>query len=269
MKFILISNDNEVAKLAEKNEIDYLMVDLEIEGKSQRQKGRNTWITNHNIRDIPRIRNILNKTKIMVRINPLGPKTEFEIDEIIKNEVDAIMLPMFKTEQEVSEFLKYVGGNIECHLLLETVDGVKNLEKICKLKSIKSIHIGLNDLHLELNLDFMFELLTTDFVENICSILRKNGIPFGIGGVGRVHGNHSVPATLLINEYSRLGSTQVIISRDFLTALQKSENKDKYFEEEISLLRKQFAIVKKEKRNEIGRSEDFVHAVRNRKEEVS
>ena len=88
------------------------------------------------------------------------------------------------------------------------------LDDILKLKGIDEIHIGLNDLHLEHHLHFMFELLSNGTVEQICNKIKPTGIPYGFGGIARV-GEGTLPAEAIIAEHYRLGSSIVILSRSF------------------------------------------------------
>ena len=69
------------------------------------------------------------------------------------------MLPMFSDVTEVETFFNIVKGDVKTCLLLETSKAVSNIDEILKISEIEEIHIGLNDLHLDMKLDFMFELL--------------------------------------------------------------------------------------------------------------
>lgn len=60
----------------------------------------------------------------------------------------------------------------------------------------------------------MFELLTDGTVEYMCYKFRRQGIPYGFGGIGRL-GMGAVPAEYIIKEHYRLGSTCAILSRSF------------------------------------------------------
>ena len=94
------------------------------------------------------------------------------------------MLPYFKTLEEVKKFLKYVDGRCITNLLVETPEAVDLLDVILILDGVDEIHIGLNDLHLELKMKFMFELLADGTVEKICNkvIWLEKGAVQKIGG---------------------------------------------------------------------------------------
>ena len=69
---------------------------------------------------------------------------------------------------------------------------------------------------------FMFELFTDGTVDEIVSKVKKAGIPFGIGGVGRVNCPNLLPAENVLCEHYRLGSSMVILSRTFCDWTQHS-----------------------------------------------
>lgn len=65
-----ITNDPDVALIAEKYGVDRVWVDLETLGKEERQKGMNTVKSKHTIDDIKKIKPLLTKMEMLVRINP-------------------------------------------------------------------------------------------------------------------------------------------------------------------------------------------------------
>lgn len=215
MKLIYITSNSYEADIADKADTDYVMVDLEVNGKYERQKGRDTLISNHTLEDVKSIRKILTSSKLLVRINPIWEKTKEEIESAIHFGADSLMLPMFRSKEEVSEFLGLVNGRTECQLLLETAKGLQEIDSILELEGISTVHVGLNDLHQELKFDFMFELFLGETLEMIGKKVTSKGICFGIGGVGRPTVNQQIPPELIIKEHVRLGSSQVILSRDF------------------------------------------------------
>lgn len=215
MDLILITGETEEAQLAEKIGIEYVMVDLETVGKAKRQKNTNSLLSGHTIQDVSKIRKQLFNSKLMVRINPISKASYKEINEVIELGADALLLPMFRKSAEVTEFLRLVNGRAECHLLLETATALARLDSILVSPGITSIHIGLNDLHIEMKLTFMFELLSSGLIDFACSKIKQAGIKFGIGGIGRVGGHSLIPPEIILQEHIRLGSKQVILSRDF------------------------------------------------------
>lgn len=214
MELLYITNDVEVAKNAEISGVDIIFIDLEKKGKMARQGHLDTVISNHSIEDVEKIRKELKTAKLLVRINPLDNESPLEIEQVIKYGADIIMLPMFKTAEEVREFIKLVKGRAEICLLLETSQALCRIDEILEISGIDRIHIGLNDLHLSLGLDFMFECLSSGLVEYMAKKISKKGIKYGFGGIARM-GEGELPAEKILKEHTRLGSQMVILSRTF------------------------------------------------------
>lgn len=222
MKTILITKDIKVAKYAENSGVDRIMVDLEILGKNERQGHLNTVISKHTIEDVKIIRKVLNNSKLLVRINPINPNSKEEIKRVIESGADILMLPMFSSPEEVQFFVENSTHKVKKMLLLETPQALARIDDILEIKGVDEIHIGLNDLHLGMNLDFMFELLSGGIVEYLSKKIKAKGITFGFGGIARV-GQGQLDSSLILSEHLRLGSEIVILSRDFKGGAEKYE----------------------------------------------
>lgn len=96
-----ITNNPQVALIAEKYGVDRIWIDLETLGKEERQRGMNTVKSKHTIDDIKIIKPLLTRAEMLVRINPWHDGSEKEIEEVISAGADMIMLPMWKTVEEV------------------------------------------------------------------------------------------------------------------------------------------------------------------------
>ena len=214
MEFIYITNDPHRAITAQLAGVDKIMVDLEINGKLERQSHLNTVISRHTMKDVTVIRNVLKSSKLMVRVNPIHNGSNDEISKCIDLGAEILMLSMFTTPIEVQQFIKLVSGRVKTCLLLETSQALVRVDEITRISGIDEIHIGLNDLHLAMKLDFMFELLSGGIVEYLATCLHNNKINFGFGGIARL-GYGTLTSELVLSEHHRLGSTQVILSRDF------------------------------------------------------
>lgn len=214
LDFMFITNDPRVAKAAQDCGVKRVWVDLETLGKEERQKGMNTVKSQHSLSDISLLRPVLNQSELLVRVNPINPGSQAEIDEAIQRGADMIMLPMFKSTEEVKKFLGYVDGRVKTTLLFETKESYEFQEEILKQGGFDEAHIGLNDMHLSYHLSFMFELLSNGLVETMCTKFRKYNIPYGFGGIAKI-GEGLLPAECIIAEHYRLGSTRAILSRSF------------------------------------------------------
>lgn len=225
MKTMYITNDPQVALIAEKYGVDRIWIDLETLGKEERQKNMNSVKSNHTIKDIHKIRKILTKSELLVRVNPINENSKYEIEQVIDAGADIIMLPMWKNTNEVTQFINIINKRTKTTLLLETREAVECIDDILELDGIDEIHIGLNDLHLSYKLDFMFEPLINGIVEELCEKFNKKNIPYGFGGVAQI-GAGLLPAEKILIEHKRLGSTRVILSRSFCNT-QEIKDKEK------------------------------------------
>lgn len=224
LKLMYITNRPEIATIVEDAGVDRVFIDLEKIGKQERQGGMNTVQSQHSLEDIIQVRKVIKRAELLVRSNPIYKDSAYEIDTIINNGADVVMLPYFKTVNEVAKFIDYVNGRAKVCLLLETAEAVEKLDAILELNGIDEIHIGLNDLHLAYKMNFMFELLADGTVERLSDKIKSKGIPFGFGGIAKL-GAGILPAEAVIKEHYRLGSSMAILSRSFCnTDLERDLN---------------------------------------------
>lgn len=220
LKLMYITNDPAVAEIAENAGVQRIFVDMEYIGKAARQGGMDTVQSHHTIEDVKNIRARLQKAELLVRCNPIHDKTaeylssQEEIDEIVASGADVIMLPYYKSVQEVEEFVRLVGGRAKTMPLVETPEAVECIDEVLKLEGVDEIFVGLNDLSLGYGKKFMFELLTDGTVETLCEKFKEAGISYGFGGIAAL-GKGALPAEKVIAEHYRLGSTRAILSRSF------------------------------------------------------
>ena len=227
LDFMFITNNPKVAEAAQECNVKRVWIDLETLGKEERQKGMNTVKSKHSLLDITSLRQVLNDSELLVRVNPINNGSRDEINEAIARGADMLMLPMFKTTEEVNLFLDYVKGRVKTTLLFETKESFELQEEILRQGGFDEAHIGLNDMHLSYNLTFMFELLSNGLVETMCSKFRKYNVPYGFGGIAKI-GEGLLPAECIIAEHYRLGSTRAILSRSFCDNQYVDYDKWKY-----------------------------------------
>ena len=211
LKLMYVTNDPQVAGIAQSAGVNRIFVDMEFIGKDLRQGGMNTVQNRHTVYDVALIRSCVPDAQIVVRVNPIheanaeSPGSEAEIDAVIRAGADLVMLPYFTTAEEVKRFVGIVNGRAKVFLLLESKDAMENVDEILEVPGIDEIHVGLNDLSLDLKKKFIFELLADGTVEMLCEKFQKRGIPYGFGGVGRLGGG-DLPAECILKEHYRLGS---------------------------------------------------------------
>lgn len=213
-RLLLIANDPEVASMAIAAGIDFVMVDLEIAGKLERQRNRDTLISRHSMDDVSRLRGVCPAGSLVVRINPWLDGGSLEVIEALDRGADQIMLPMFRSLDELRALSDSVEGRAGIIPLVETPEALSIVVDAATVPGVTRIHFGLNDLHLAMGSRFMFEVLIDGRLSAATAALKSRGLRFGIGGVARV-GEGLVPAELVIGEHIHLGSSAAILSRTF------------------------------------------------------
>lgn len=244
LKLMYITNEPDIAVIAENAGVNRIFIDMEFIGKDKRQKGLDTVQNHHTIQDIENIKKAVHKAQIVVRVNPIHEgysgymNSKEEIDAAIEAGADILMLPYFTMPEEVNKFVEYVDGRAVTLPLLESAKAVECLDEILQVDGIDQIHIGLNDLSLDLGKKFMFEILADGIVDCICNRIKEYEIPFGFGGFGRV-GQGILPAEKIIKEHYRLGSQCAILSRSFCNTKLVTDRKEirEIFENGINEIR--------------------------------
>lgn len=262
MKLMYITKDPAVARIAQNVGVERIFVDLEVIGKAERQRGMNTVQSDHTLEDVSAVRAVLHTTELLVRVNPIYPGSEAEIDEAIRRGADILMLPYFQNAGQVADFLRFVNGRVKTMLLFETPEAVENIDEILALPGIDECFIGLNDLHLGYRNTFMFELLADGTVERIIAKFRAAGIPYGFGGIASL-GKGMLPAEKVLGEHVRLGSSSVILSRSFCNVHMMSDYDviSKLFEAEVPKLRTAEAELRKQDEAWLLRNQADVQAI--------
>jgi len=215
-----------------------LFVDLERNGKAARQKGHDTFISNHHVGDVGLVKAVLKQSRLMVRVNPVEldnlVASKVEVDAVLDQGADMIMLPMFSHPEELRAFSDIVAGRVPIVALLETPGALSSLDSWIDMPGIHEVFVGLNDLHLSLGCRFMFEPLLLGHVERVAAAARARGMHFGFGGIARMD-EGVLPGHDVLAEHVRLGSRAVILSRTFNRA--NTQLGEKTFEQAVAELR--------------------------------
>lgn len=110
LKLMYITNRPDVALIAEEAGVDRNFLDMEYIGKAARQGGMDSVQNHHTVEDVKNIRAVLTKSQLLVRVNPIHEasdeycSSEEEINAVIEAGADIVMLPFFKTVEEVKKF---------------------------------------------------------------------------------------------------------------------------------------------------------------------
>ena len=231
LELIQITNDPAFARRCDALSGFRLFVDLERMGKAERQAGRNTFISAHQLDDVGKIKRVLRQSPLMVRVNPLHDGTPGEVDAALQQGADRLMLPMFTRASEVREFTQLVAARAPVSLLVETAGALGCLDEWITTPGLDEVYVGLNDLHVSMGHRFMFEPLALGSVDRVATAAKRSHLRFGFGGIARLDEGLLCGRDVLA-EHLRLGSGAVILSRTF----RRGEDGDS-FEAEVRKLR--------------------------------
>ena len=211
---MILASTPQDAVAAQEAGVDRVFYDLEYIGKAERQRGRDTVKYHNDIEQIPALRQVLTTSALLVRTNPIHAYTPLEVEKALSYGADILMLPMTMDRHDAEMFVQLVRGRARVVIMVETAAAMTRLDGILDVPGVDEIFIGLNDLHISLGLNFLFEPLAGGLVDYIAEKCRRKGIPFGFGGIARI-GDGILPAEMILGEHVRLGSSSVILSRTF------------------------------------------------------
>jgi hypothetical protein len=233
-KLTLWTNDPALAARADAAGVDRVGLDLETLGKAERQPAKlGTWISPHRADQLPALRSAMKRARLFTRINPINPGSRDEINTLLDYGVQVMMLPMFKTPDEVATFVELVDGRCEKVLLLEHRDAADRVAEIVRVPGLTEVHVGLNDLTLSLKMSNRFAVISSDLMDRISSAVRGAGLRFGVGGLGRTGDNDvPIPSDLIYAQYPRIGARAALVARAFL-----GKNQEVDLTEEVRLCR--------------------------------
>ena len=214
IKLMYIANEPNIAHIAERNGVDRIFVDLEVRNKAKRQKNIDSVKSHHCLDDINKIKDTLTTAELLVRSNAMYDGSQKEIDEIVSRGADIVMLPMWESVDDAKRFRDYIDGRAKVMLLLETIPAEKSLDDVLELDGIDEILIGLNDLHLQYKLKFLFELLANGKIDELMNKMVAKGLPCGFGGIASLD-KGMISGRNILAEHYRLHSSMAILSRSF------------------------------------------------------
>lgn len=216
LNLMLFTHDPELAKQAEGAGIDRIVIDFEFKGKNSRQLGYHLEVNKATLTELRAIRKAIS-IPIVARINPISEKSCAEIDALISEGADILMLPMFRTIEEVNQFLNLAGDRVAKNLLFETRDSVEIASELKHL-AIDEYYIGLNDMAIDCKLSFAYDVLRLDIVQRLCKALPD--LPFGFGGITIVGGGAPLKTEVILNKMADYGCSLVILRRAFKRDIQ-------------------------------------------------
>lgn len=177
-RLTLLTDDPAVAAIADRSGVDRIEIDLECLGKTQRQSGFDTRLSNHRVEALPAVARSLTRAKLFVRVNPINADTADEVEAVLRCGARVVMLPYFRTASEVETFVGLINGRASAMLLLETASSVVRIREILEVPGVSEVMVGLNDLRLELGVQNHFEVLPLRFWRGSPARSKKRIWPF-------------------------------------------------------------------------------------------
>ena len=253
LELLQITNDPAFARRCDALDGMRMFVDLERMGKAERQAGRNTFISSHQIGDVGLVKAQVSRSRLMVRVNPLHAGTSEEVDAVLAQglkqgtgpNADMLMLPMFEGPADLGAFVDIVAGRCLVVALLETSSALTSLDSWIAIPGLTEVFVGLNDLHTSLGMRFMFEPLACGVVDRVAEAAKRQGLRFGFGGIARLD-EGMLPGRDVLAEHVRLGSGAVILSRTFHRSGKQTD-----LEAEVQSLRDVEARLSRRSRHEM------------------
>ena len=222
VELTLITNKSLFARRAEYAGIDRIMIDLERLGKAKRQYGRQFFLSDHHASDIDLIRATLFVASVQVRVNPWHQQSISEINDIISRGAQIVMLPMVRDREETARFVDAVNGRARTSLLIETANALNDCDALLSVVGIDEVHIGLNDLAIDLGRESIFEALIERLLDGIACVAAQHHLRFGFGAVaGRGCGALPIDPEIVISEQARLGASVAWLGRSYSRACEK------------------------------------------------
>lgn len=248
LNYMMITASPDVAAFIEQHGVARIFMDQEILGKIERQGHLNTHKAAHTLQEIEAVAQQLRHAELMVRVNPLNPDSQEEVNAALAHGAQRLMLPMFTSQREVARFLTLVDGRVPVTFLAETPQALARITDWLPLLTpgVDEVHLGLNDLALGLGLNFLFEPMAGRLLDPAAEQLNAAGIRWGVGGIARI-GQGELPAETVLGEHVRLGSEWIILSRAFHQEVNSSTEllKTLDFPAEIEKLRESEAYWRK------------------------
>jgi 2-keto-3-deoxy-L-rhamnonate aldolase RhmA len=215
----LLTDDPLFAATADRAGLDRIGLDLERLGKTDRQAGQDTRLSEHRMTDLAVIGGAIRNAALFARLNPVHDGTDEEVETALSLGAKVLMLPYFRTVREVETFTRLVARRARVVILVETAPALTRIRDILAVPGIDEVMAGLNDLRLALGVRNHFEVLASPLLDALAAETHRAGLAFSVGGVSRPDDALPVPPDLVLAQYPRLQATGAWLSRSFVRNL--------------------------------------------------
>jgi hypothetical protein len=212
LELLLFTHDSAYARAAVDGGMDAIVVDWEWRGKSGRQAGRDTEINRGTEDDLARMRDALDERATLIcRINNWEEVREHEVERAVALGADEIWLPMVRELATVSAVLRQLAGRARLGVQVETADAL-DLGAALQALDLARVYIGLNDLHIDLGRDSLFDPLADGTVQRFRD---SYGGRFGVAGFTHPALGRPIGCRLLLAEMAQLQCSFAVARRSF------------------------------------------------------
>ena len=188
LELIQITNDPAFARRCDALGGFRLFVDLERLGKAERQAGRNTFISAHRIEDVGRVKQVLRRSPLMVRVNPLNHATRRRGRGgagARRRPADAA--DVHRAPRELREFAALVAGRVPIVAAAGNRRGAGQPGRLDRdARAWPRCTWASTTCTCRLGHRFMFEPLALGLVDRVAQAARRQGLRFGFGGIARL-----------------------------------------------------------------------------------
>ena len=212
LELLLFTHDPDYARAAVAGGMDAIVVDWEWRGKSGRQAGRDTEINRGIEADLSGMRAALGTSGTLIcRINNCDEVREHELERAVDLGADEIWLPMVRDIATVTAALERLRGRARLGVQVETADAL-DLGPALQALELARVYIGLNDLHIDLGRDSLFDPLADGTVQRF-----RDGYAgrFGVAGFTHPARGRPIPCRLLLAEMARMDCGFAVARRSF------------------------------------------------------
>lgn len=211
IELILFSTHEAQVKEAELSGIDGIIVDLEKRGKSERQQGADTAISEASFDDLRMVREIY-RGNLICRIDNSGTDIREEASLAIDCGADEVLLPMVKHAAQVKALVESCGTRVKAGILVETEEALRDIETLAAFPLFR-VYVGFNDLSIAMG---TYPNLFMPLLDGTVEYLRSRcPMKFGFGGLTLPQFGSPIPCTLIMSEMSRIGCDFTFLRRSF------------------------------------------------------
>lgn len=211
INLVLFTNDASEAEGMMDKGIHNFLIDWEIIGKDERQKGFDTEVRPGTLNDLKTIAAISGAIT-WCRLNPFGPHTAEEVSLAIDANATILLLPMVEQVKEVESFLDFVAGRALCGILIETPEALALGKKLANLP-LDYAYFGLNDFAIRKGYHSIFQALLDGSVASARDLFWRQ--QFGFGGLTDIRKGFPIPTLSLLQEMAKLKCNFSFLRRSF------------------------------------------------------